>query len=148
MQQAAATKPRVNHVFMPWWAEPQKHYGSCLVCVCITRSVLPISRLALKTKRWKLLCKHINMGILLPLIWLDFKFKRVYSRVIGMKRPLTLTTVASNKQLSEASCPQQTTFQHDSSIYTTNQMATWVKSKEQNCQSVLKPVCHSLYIVS
>ena len=79
-------------------------------CVCVCVCVPPISRRALKTKRCKLLGKH-NVVVL----------KNSPRRLLPVER--------------WPSCSQQTTVQHDSSICTTNQIATWVKSRERDCQS-------------
>ena len=72
--------------------------------------------------------------------WTDFRFEGFVTDL--WHDLLSLMAVTSNPESSKEH--KQAAYQHDSSICTTNQMATRVKSRDWDCQSYTQPSFASL----
>ena len=122
-------KKMTKSIFMPQWAEPQRHTVVCsCVCVCVSGAK---SRKSLKTKHWYLQCKYnstFNDDQICQIFDLRLCF-RVMPSYAHLDGRYGRSGVYRSK-----TCTQQTSMKLDGSIYTTGQPVTQVKS------SVTEPI--------
>ena len=114
---------------MPQWVEPWSHMVviALSVCVCVCVCVPLLCRFL--DKHLKLLSKH-------SMILSCHYFFYLWAHLELVAWNTCCDDCCQQYRVKwRPSCPLQTTFQHDSSICTKNQSATWVKCRERDCQS-------------
>ena len=89
------------YIFMPRWAEPQRH--TVVVCVCL--SIRLNFQVMFFYNAWNLSAKTClaskTCNSLIKKYWTDFRFKALLSTYIVCHDVLTSTAVASNPESSE-----------------------------------------------
>ena len=111
-------------------------YGSRRVCLCVCVWVCHSARYCLHFLRHRGTSRTEMCNASLTQCYLESEFW-IRDFVVELWRDLlTLTAVASSPESSEEQIPHnRLLYQHNSSICTTNQMATRVKFRERDCQS-------------